>query len=140
MFTGCNNEKEDVKEEYLKMKSQLLDIEDFSDEVNCDISVSIDRIDEEKVSYKVVISNPKENMNSVKAILIHNYYTEELFSSVGLFDDTVNIRSNSDDNLELSGDIKTNNDIDNLNLVLKLYIKYLDDSGVEKDIYYKATK
>ncbi len=142
LFTGCDNKEENVKSEYLAMKSDLLKINDFSydDEMNCDISVNIDRVNEEKVSYKMIINNVKENMHDVKAILIHNYYTEDVFPSVGLFDDTVDLNKNSNDNIILKGNIETDKDIDNLDLILKLYVKYLDDNGNEKDIYYKTTK
>lgn len=142
LFTGCDNKEEEVKSEYLSMKSDLLKVKDFSSdhELNCDISVNIDRVNEEKVSYKMIINNVKENMHNVKAILIHNYYTEEVFPSVGLFDDTVNLNENSNDDIILKGNIETDKDIDNLDLILKLYVKYLDDNGNEKDIYYKTTK
>ena len=142
LFTGCDNKEEEVKSEYLSMKSDLLKVKDFSSdhELNCDISVNIDRVNEEKVSYKMIINNVKENMHNVKAILIHNYYTEDVFPSVGLFDDTVDLNKNSNDDIILKGNIETDKDIDNLDLILKLYVKYLDDNGNEKDIYYKTTK
>lgn len=142
IFTGCENKKEELKNEYLTMKSDLLKNSNFSslDELPCDIEVNIDRVDEEIVSYDVEVFNCRENMNNVKAILVHNYYTEDVFPSLGLFDKPVNFLKDDNNSFSLKGDIKTSNDIDNLDLVLKLYIKYFDDNGIEKDIYYKATK
>ena len=139
---GCDNWEEDVKNDYLSMKSDLIKETSFSslEEINCDVSVFIDRIDEEKVSYEMIVENPSINMNNIKAILIHNYYTEQLFPSVGIFDDPVDLIVNSGNKITLKGEIETDNDIDSLNLVLKLYIRYVDDNGNEKDIYYKATK
>lgn len=142
IFTGCENKKEELKNEYLTMKSDLLKNSNFSssDELPCDIEINIDRVDEEIVSYEVEIFNCRENMNNVKAILVHNYYTEDVFPSLGLFDEPINLVKEDNNSFILKGDIKTSNDIDNLDLVLKLYIKYFDDNGMEKDIYYKATK
>lgn len=139
---GCDNWEEEVKNDYLSMKSDLIKETSFSslEEINCDVSVFIDRIDEEKVSYEMIVENPSINMNNIKAILIHNYYTEQLFPSVGIFDDPVDLIVNSGNKITLKGEIETDNDIDSLNLVLKLYIRYVDDNGNEKDIYYKATK
>ena len=136
IFTGCENKKEELKNEYLTMKSDLLKSNSFSssDELPCDIEVNIDRVDEEIVSYEVDVFNCRENMNNVKAILVHNYYTEDVFPSLGLFDEPINLVKEDNNSFILKGDIKTNNDIDNLNLVLKLYIKYVDDNGIEKDI------
>lgn len=139
---GCENKEEEVKNDYLSMKSELLKATSFSslEELGFDVSFSIDRSDDETVFYEMVIENPKYNMNNIRAILIHNYYTEQVFPNVGIFDDAVSLRVNSDDKLVLNGEIETENNIDNLNLVLKLFIKYDDDNGNEKDVYYKATK
>ena len=142
LFTGCNNEKEEVKSEYLTMKSKLLKVKEFNsnEDINFDILVSVDRVDEENVSYKMVLSNPMENMHDIKAILIHNYYTEDVFPSIGLFDKVKSMHINSNDSIDLEGVVKTDKSIDNLGLILKLYVKYLDDYGNEKSIYYKTTK
>ena len=142
LFTGCENKEEIEKNDYLDMKSQLLEHKEFVslEELKCDIVVNIDRKDEEKVIYEVVLSKPKENMNNIKAVLVHNYYTEDVFPTIGLFDDTKSLFVNSQDSITLKGSIKTDKDIDNLNLMLKLLIRYTTDDGVKKDIYYKTTK
>lgn len=142
LFTGCENKEENEKNDYLDMKSQLLSHKEFIslEELTCDIVVNIDRKDEEKVIYEVVLSKPKENMNNIKAVLVHNYYTEDVFPTIGLFDDTKSLFVNSQDSITLKGSIKTDKDIDNLNLMLKLLIRYTTDDGVKKDIYYKTTK
>ena len=124
------------------MKSELLKVKEFnsSESINFDILVNVDRIDEENISYKMLLSNPKENMHDIKAILIHNYYTEDVFPSIGLFDKLRSMYKDSNDSINLEGVIKTDKSIDNLDLVLKLYVKYLDDYGNEKSVYYKTTK
>lgn len=144
-LTGCKNEEEDEKNEYLAMKSDLLAKDKFDDasSMNCDITFSLDRLDEEKVTYSVVLDNPKENMHDIRAIVVHNYYTEEVFPTVGLFDKPVDLLVNSqdekDNSVELVGNIETTDDIDNLDLELKILIEYKTDSGEVKDIYYKTT-
>ena len=145
MLTGCKNEEESEKSEYLAMKSDLLAKEEFTDtsDIVCDITFSLDRLDEEKVTYSVILNNPKENMNDIKAIVVHNYYTEEVFPTIGLFDKStdllVNGQNDKDSSVELTGNIETTNDIDNLDLELKILIEYKTDSGEVKDIYYKTT-
>lgn len=141
--TGCGNKDEESKNEYLTIKSDLLDSTKFekSDNVNCDITVSIDRINDEEISYKVIIDNPKENMNNIKAMVVHNYYTEDIFPSIGLFDDDESLIVGNEEvrGIELVGYIDTTKDIDELNLELKIWIQYIDDNGEVKDIYYKTT-
>lgn len=143
LVTGCGNKDEESKNEYLTIKSDLLESTKFekSDNVNCDITVSIDRINDEEVSYRVIIDNPKENMNNIKAMVVHNYYTEDIFPSIGLFDDDESLIVGNEEvrGIELVGYIDTTKDIDELNLELKIWIQYIDDNGEVKDIYYKTT-
>lgn len=154
-LTGCENKEEDDKNEYLAMKSSLIETKEYADLENmmCDIIVDIIRIDEEKVEYRVSLSNPKENMNDMKVLVVHNYYTEDVFPTIGLFDNTVDLLIDDnvkniddtadrdlDNDIELTGVIKTTNDIDELDLELKVLIEYIDDNGEKKDIYYKTTK
>ena len=141
LITGCDNKKETEKNEYLAMKSNLLENKEFTsnENLNCEILTDIDKTNEETIEYNVTISNPKENMNNIKAIVVHNYYTEEVFPSVGLFNKKINLLTNNKENINLNGIIETKNDIDSLELELKVLIEYTTDDGKIKDIYYKTT-
>jgi hypothetical protein len=142
ILTGCNNKEEKEKAEYLQMKSNLLEHKKFSNAegINCDIIVKIDRSNEEKIVYNVILSNPKEDMKNIKAIVVHNYYTEDIFPTIGLFNKTSELlKKDSDKTIKLKGTIDTTDDIDKLDLQLKILIKYTNESGQEKDIYYKTT-
>ena len=142
LLIGCDNKEEIVKNDYLMFKSKLLSNDKFMDsqDINFSIVVKIDRINEEEISYEMIISNPSFNMYKIKALLVHNYYTEDIFPSIGIFDDEVDYLKGSSNELILKGYIKTDKDIDNLDLELKLYFSYIDDFGNRKDIYYKTTK
>lgn len=144
MITGCNQGTEDQedKSEYLAWKSDLVEKDTFSssEELNCDITVSVDRIDEEVVSYTTVISNPTEDMKSIKMMVVHNYFTEEVFPTIGVFDEEKDLLVESEDNITLVGYIDTNKNIQKLNLELRIWLEYIDKEGNKKDIYYKTTK
>jgi len=145
MITGCNKETTDQedKSDYLAWKSNLVEKENFSEteELNCDITVSVDRIDEEMISYTTVVSNPKEDMKSVKMMVVHNYFTEDIFPSIGIFDDTATLIAGGEEvrGISLVGYIETSKDIEELDLEMKVLIQYEDKDGKEKTIYYKAT-
>ena len=145
LVTGCKNKEETDKSDYLAMKSNLLGQSKFikSNDLPCDITVKLDRINEEKITYKVILDNPKENMHSVKVIVVHNFYTEEMFPSIGFFDKKKALLISSDDNhtskLTLKGNIETTSSIENLDLELKVLIEYQNDSDENKAIYYKTT-
>ena len=144
MITGCDKETADQesKSEYLAWKSDLVEQESFSnnEELNCDITVSVDRVDGEVVSYTTVVSNPNEDMNDIKMMVVHNYFTEDIFPTIGVFDEGRNLSVESEEDVTLVGYIDTTKDIKTLGLELKIWIEYTDNNGNIKDIYYKTTK
>lgn len=143
-MTGCKQETTDQEEksEYLAYKSDLVDREEFSvnDDLPCDITISIDRVNDESVSYTTIISNAKENMNNIKMMIVHNYFTEEVFPTIGVFDKGRSLTVSDTSNITLVGYIDTTKDIKKLNLELKIWIEYTTEDGEVKDIYYKTTK
>ena len=144
LITSCEKEsnEEDEKKDYLALKSELVSQDAFDDgeDINCSIQINIDRIDEETISYTTVISNPKEDMHNIKLLIIHNYFTEEIFPTVGIFDETKELLINEDKKITLVGFIDTSKDIKDLNLEFKIWIEYTDNDGEIEDIYYKTTK
>ena len=144
LLTGCKKETvdEEEKSDYLAWKSDLVEREDFIDnnELNCDITVSVERIDDESISYTTVVSNPKEDMKDIKMLVVHNYFTEDVFPSVGVFDKTRDLLVDNNDDITLVGYIDTTKDIKKLDLEVRIWIQYTDANGNLKDIYYKTTK
>ena len=141
VLVGCSNKPEEDKSEYIAIKSNLLEEKNYTskEELPLDIVVSIDRKDEEKVSYKVIFSNPKEDMYDIEAMVVHNYYNEDLFPTIGLFDKKGELLKGQEEGLELKDSIKTNKNLSVIDLELKIYIKYKDKNGDTKEIYYKTT-
>ena len=124
------------------MKNETLKEDNYKQEtLPVDIVTTIERVDEEDVNYKTTITNPKENMHNVKAILVHNYYNDDLYPSIGVFNEPQELLVDNNENGEitLEDTIKTTKNISKLNLELKLLIEYTNDNGEKKDIYYKTT-
>ena len=144
LFTGCSKETVDQEEksEYLAYKSELVQNEEFlsSEDLNCDITVTVERVNDEIISYTTVVSNPREDMNSIKMMVVHNYFTEDVFPTVGVFEEGKDLLVGGDDKITLVGYIDTEKDIQELELELKIWIEYLDKDGNVQDIYYKTTK
>lgn len=140
-IVGCNNKEEKEKNEYLEMKSKVLEKKKFSSssDIDFDIVVDIDKKTDEEVSYKVIISNPKEDMRDIKAIIVHNYFNEDKFLTIGIFDKTRTLLKDSGKKIVLSDTIETSDDIKDLELKLKMMIKYTNDKNEKKIIYYKTT-
>jgi hypothetical protein len=143
LITGCNNKVEEEKNTYLEIKSILETTTDFSDSssIPCDITITIDRIDDEKISYKTILNNPKENMNNIKLLIIHNQYTEEVFPSIGLLDNNVKVLNQEDISNEIiiERSLATTSDIKKLSLEFRIWLEYTDDLEEKHTIYYKTT-
>ena len=144
ILSGCENtsKEETTKSEYIAMKNQTFDDKNYNNEaLPVEIITTIDRIDDETINYKITITNPKENMHNIKAIVVHNYYNEDTFPSIGVFDETKELLIDDDkkNELVLKNSINTTTNISKLNLELKMLIEYTNDNGETKDIYYKAT-
>ena len=142
LVSGCSTQEEDIKNEYIALKNEMLNEKNYvSMSLPVDIITTVERIDEEDVNYKTVITNPKENMHDVKVILLHNYYSEDVFPSIGIFNESEELLMGSEveSELVLEDTIKTTKNISKLGLELKLLIEYTDDNGEIKDIYYKTT-
>ena len=142
ILTGCENNEENIKNEYIAMKNQTFDDKNYQNEaIPVEIITTIERIDEEAINYKVTIKNPQENMHDIKAMVVHNYYNEDVFPSIGVFDEPKNLLIDDDKTTELvlKDTIKTTKNISKLDLELKIWIEYTDDNGEKKDIYYKTT-
>lgn len=142
LISGCENKEEATKNQYIAMKNETLNEKNYTkDSLPVDIVTTIERIDEESVNYKTTITNPKENMHDIKVLLLHNYYNDDIFPTIGIFDEPQEllINDNDDAQLTLEDTIQTTKNISKLNLQLKLLIEYTNDSGEKKDIYYKTT-
>ena len=144
LLVGCNsNENSFSKNDYLFYKEDLLNCNKYNslEELNFDLNISVDRINEEEISYRAIIDNPRVNMYNVKSLVVHNYLTDEVFPSIGIFDDTIDLVVGSEDvkGISLVGYIKTDKNIENLDLMVSVYVEYTNDSGEIVKNYYKTT-
>ena len=140
-LSGCQNEKENKKNEYIALKKEVLKSGNHEYEnLPVDIITTIERTDSENISYKTIITNPCENMHNIKVMLVHNYQNEEVYPSVGIFDEPKELLVENTEEIILEDVIRTEKNISKLDLELKLLIEYINDFGEKKDIYYKTTK
>ena len=90
VLTGCTNQEEKIRNEYIAKKSHLMAKEITStklEDLQFEIITNLERMNEEEIKYQVILTNPKENMHKIKGILVHNFYNEEIFPSIGVFDE-----------------------------------------------------
>ena len=140
-LVGCENKEENIKNDYITMKNNVIEEEEYTkaEDLPLDIIVDINR-EEELIKYKITLKNPKETMKDIVALVVHNHYSENLFPSVGIFDEKKELLvTDKDKTIELEDTIDTTKDISKLNLELKIWIKYKNEQNEEKEVLYKAT-
>lgn len=137
---GCTNELEVEKYEYLTYKNELQEQEEFKSEDELDFNTyfNIVRENDEKVVYSAVIDKPNIDMYNVKALLIHDYMTEDVFPSVGIFDEPVDLLCDNDNKIILRGNIYTETKLIDTNF--KLYLEYEDSEGFSNKIFYEVAR
>ena len=140
-LVGCENKEENIKNDYITMKNNVIEEEEYTkaEDLPLDIIVDINR-EEELIKYKITLKNPKETMKDIVALVVHNHYSENLFPSVGIFDEKKELLvTDKNKTIELEDTIDTTKDISKLNLELKIWIKYKNEQNEEKEVLYKAT-
>ena len=137
ILTGCNNENAKDKE-YHSYVNILKESTEFESELPFDISIYL--------TYKVIIDNPKKELKNIEAIIIHDNKTNDIYPSIGIYDDKVSLIPNKvdkDNNIVkgiiLTGYIPYSDDINNLKVSFKLLFKYTDSEG-EHTIIYSTKK
>lgn len=140
LLVGCTNKVEEEKVAYLEYKNELAVQEEYTSEEDLEFNTyfNLDRVDEETIGYSILIDNPKTNMSNVKALLIHDFATDDVFPSVGIFDDPVVLRKDTDDKITLKGTIKTISDEKDIHF--KLYLEYTLEDGNQNKVYYEVNR
>lgn len=139
-MSGCEN-KEIFKEQYINYKKQLFSSDMFTNDDNLPFEINIDLKKENGVvKYNVIISDAKEELNDVQVLVVHNQITNEVYPSIGIFDEKRNLFPLDDSKLELVGYFESVKDIEEVVVNFKFVIKYVSKEGDKKVIYYKTTK
>ena len=115
LLVECSNS---VYDDYVKEFKNS----EASSEVPFDIEFNIDNVNENRIIYQVIIDNPKVDASNVKALVIHDAKTEDIFPSVGIVDETINL--NEQKGIILMGYINKTEDI-NFKVLIETDQKYV---------------
>ena len=149
IFLLCSCTKFESKDykNYKNYINELKTSQSTNNNLPFDIEIILDKVIETEVTYRVIIDNPKVALRNIEALVIHDKYTKDIFPSVGIFDDKLNLipnvinkSSNYVEGIILVGYIPFEEDIKNLNANFKLLFKYEDDNNNIKTIIYSTNK
>lgn len=111
-----------------------------------DVDIELEKSENNEITYRVTIDNPKEEMKDVEAIVYHNEETQDTYPSVGVFNEKVNLIPGLEENdnedkeeVVLIGHIKTKELVENLDPTMKVMILYNNEDNERQKIYYTKT-
>jgi len=147
VISGCgSSEYNDEKKEYDSIVEKINNVNSFhsNEELDFNIDVIIDKIIEDEIIYRIIIDEPKKPIYNIKALVIHDAETSDVFPNTGIFEEELNLIPNEiDENknnvkgIILIGYIPYNKDIETFNCNFKVYISYdLEDGKHYERFYY----
>lgn len=104
LLVGCS--KPTIYDTYVK---NLKENNNISTDIPFDIEFYIDNVNENRIIYQVIIDNPQIETDNVTALVIHDGKTNDIFPSVGIVDEPINL--NIDKGIILLGYIDQTSDI-----------------------------
>ncbi len=139
-LVGCEQKKEEstLYEQYVEELEQQTT---FVDDYPFLIEASTEQITDDEVMYHVIIDSPQEALYQVKAMVIHDQKTEDIYPSIGVLDAPVNL---------IPGYIKEEEgcvkgialvgyfpyqDSSSLDVSFRLMVEWQDQKGVSHKIY-----
>ena len=156
LVIGCNNKKEEVKKPtetkkettkksestkdvYIKYVQELRKVEKTSEELPFTVEVKYEKMDDE-VRYQVIIDNPTMDITDITALAVHDKQTDDVFPSVGIFDDKVDLIPNTTPSgVILVGYIPYTGEIDDFECEIKVLVSYKSEEKTNK-VYYVTKK
>lgn len=87
LLVGCS--KSNVYDMYVE---KLKNDENISRDIPFNIEFNIDNVNDNRIIYQVIIDEPKVEATNVKALVIHDVKTKDIFPSVGIVDEPIDLQ------------------------------------------------
>jgi PBP1b-binding outer membrane lipoprotein LpoB len=140
ILTGCSSDKEN---DYYFLIDQLKDAQVSAGNFPFDIEISLDKITDDEIMYNAIIDNPIEPMKNIRALIIHDKITNNMFPSIGVFDKRVNLIPNVVDEVNnnvkgiaLVGYLPYDGTIENYTGEFKVLVEYTNSDNKFNMVYY----
>lgn len=141
LLTGCSDNKiNKEKEKYIKYYNELKNVKKSSNNIPFDIEIKYDKITNNEIRYQVIIDKVKIDLEEIEALAIHNKETNDVFPSIGIFDDKQNLEVNKKPSgIILVGYIDYEGIVQDFKCNIKVLVKYKTNKKTYK-VYYVTKK
>lgn len=142
LLTGCSDKKlVEEKETYIKYIQNLKKVTKSTKDIPFEIEVKYDKLTNDEVRYQVIIDGVKEDIKNIEAIVIHNKQTNDVFPSIGIFDEKQDLlKDKKPSGVILVGYIDYQGDIKDFKCKIKLLVKYETENKKSHKVYYVTKK
>ena len=142
LLTGCTDQKlVKEKEKYISYIQELKKVNKSSSKIPFQIETKFDKLTNNEVRYQVIIDEVDEDIYDIEAIVIHNKQTNDIFPSIGIFDEKQDLlKDKKPSGVILVGYIDYQKDIKDFNCKIKTLIKYKTSDKKTNKIYYVTKK
>ena len=141
LLTGCSDNKiNKEKEKYIKYYNELKNVKKSSNNIPFDIEIKYDKITNNEIRYQVIIDKVKIDLEEIEALAIHNKETNDVFPSIGIFDDKQNLEVNKKPSgIILVGYIDYEGRVEDFKCNIKVLVNYKTNKKTYK-VYYVTKK
>ena len=120
IITGCNQKTSTEQNEYNNIITSLESSDEITDSMPFNVVLETEVVVDE-IRYTIAVNDVKEKITDLKAVAYHDYPTNDIFPSIGIFDEPINLEPNgSSKGIVLVGYIPYTKE----EITYKLYISY----------------
>ncbi len=134
VFAGCEDKISISQQEYNNIVADLK-VSEASD-VDLPFTVTLQtEVLVDEIRYTLAVSDVDKKISNLKLLAYHDYPTQDVFPSIGIFDEPVNLEPDGEDKgVILVGYMPYNEE----DIVYKLYISYEMDNNFY-EVYWDST-
>ncbi len=123
LLTGCTKLQANDKF-YTQEVKVLQQQEQFDQEFPFEINISIERLTKYEITYHLVIDHFEQDVNNIKALVIHDQKTDDVYPSIGIYEEKVDLVRAKKKGILLVGYIDYSKDIKDFKGTFKAMISY----------------
>lgn len=131
LLTACKTKENESEKTYNFYIEELKNVENEKVNENLTVKFIIEKLDNNYLSYNVLIDKNDLVMNEVEALLIHNKQSVNSFPSIGIFDKKISLNESTKKGIKLGGYLERVE-----NATFKLLVKYKNKEGKNEKYYY----
>lgn len=135
-FLGGCEKKDSSLVAYEDCVNRLKEQKDFNSSEGFSAKVSIQKITDDEIQYQFILDEVEFEMYDIQALIIHNKKTEDIFPSLGFFDNPAILLPNSDpQGIILVGYLPFTLTEEEFEGEFKVYLAYTNSEGIQKELF-----